>query len=94
MNSYDGRDGKSDNILVPALLADFGEFAKLDQFDADQEHDGGEYRIWQVAERLRQEEQNQEDRRGGGEMRDLAATARRIDHGRFGWAAIDDERAA
>ena len=80
--------------LVRGFLADFGEAAKVDEFDADQEHDGGEYRVWQVTERPREEEQHQQDCRGGGEVRDLAAPARRIDHGRFGGAAVDDERAA
>ena len=61
---------------------------------ADHEHDGSEYRIWQVAERLCQEQQNQEDRRGSREMRYLAATACRINHGRLGWAAVDDKRTA
>ena len=76
------------------FLADFGKLAKLDQFEADHKHDGGEHRVGQEAEWLRQEEQNQEDRRGSGEMPYLAATACRIDHRRLGWAAVDDERAA
>ena len=66
----------------------------VDELDADQEHDRREHRLRHVGERLREEQQHDQDDDGRRELRDLAPAAGAVDHLGLRGAPVHDERAA
>ena len=66
----------------------------VDELHADQEDDGGEDRVREVLQRLREEEQHDRHDEGGRQLRDLGVALRLVDHLRLRRAAVHDEGAA
>src|SRR6516225_8017149 len=66
----------------------------IDKLQADQENNRGENRDRQEAQWSRKEEQNHKYDGGGGEMRQLTASPRGVDHGCFGGTTVYNKGAA
>lgn len=88
----DGRRGEHrDEEFVAAHGQNRSQAANVDEFDADEEHDGRQHGQGQAGERPGQGEQDLQHDCRGGELSELAAAAGAVDHLGFGGAAVDDE---
>src|SRR5580693_8934007 len=67
--------------------------ADVDEPGGDEEDDRGQGGDWQAGQRPGEQKQDDEHRRAGGELGQLAAPARAVGHLGLGRAAVDDEAA-
>ena len=87
-----GREQGNGELVAPAGQ-DAPHPADVDELDGDEEDDRRQGGVRQVGQRPGEQEQDDQDDRGGRELGQLAAPARAVDHLGLGRAAVDDEGA-
>ena len=88
-----GRREQGHGELVAPGGQDAPHPGDIDEPDSDEEDHRRQRGVRQVGERPGEQQQDKENHRGGGELGQLAAPARAVDHLHLGRAAVDDERA-
>src|SRR4029450_3513128 len=91
---YDRGGGQRELELAGAFAPDVAQAGQIDEPYGDREDDGAKHALRQILQRAGQKEEYERDDGGGGEVRELAAPARALDHSSLRRTTIDHERAA